>query len=258
MLEAEEHGLVVGVGDYLDWTRSSYRPALATVWGEDDKAAEEYDTMVMETFVSPFVDTIRKYCPSFKRKCLGLIEGNHHSVMQSFRFQQSGRTSTEEICGLLGVPYLGLSAWIRLSVRRFGQRARHRNLNIVAVHSTSSSVNLPASLASAGRLIDGWRDWDIFLTANDHKLGHDLRQVPGCVQRGRPRMVQHDVVVARVGSFQKGYTEEAESSSYVEKKFMKPSRLGWLSFDAHIEFKRDLEDSHKWAPEVWRFTNFNV
>lgn len=256
-VEQTQDAVVIGVGDYLDWTRAILRPSLAAVWGEDEKTAEEYDTMVMETFVYPFVDGIRKHCPSFSKKCLGLIEGNHHAAMQSFRFRQSGRTSTEEICGLLGVTYLGLSAWLRLGIRPTRHTKSH-NLNIVATHSTSASANLPASLASAGRLIDGWRDWDIFLTANDHKLGHDLRQVPGCTQRGRPRMIQHDVVVGRVGSFQKGFTEEAESSSYVERKFLKPSRLGWLSFEARVESKRDPENYHLYAPEVWRFEHFNV
>ena len=260
-VEKTENALVFGLGDYLDHTRTSYRPSLQAVWGEDDKARDQHDTMLMETYVYPFVDIVRKHCPSFAKKCVGFVEGNHHGKLLSHRFQ-NGRTTTEEICWLLGIPYLGLSAWIRVTLYRSLGRTKTgsgHNLNIVLNHSQSSSGTLPASLASAMRLMRGWRDVDVFLTANDHKLGHDTEQMIGCTQRGSPRMMQHEVVVGKVGSFQKGYSEEAESDSYVERKLLVPNRLGWLAFDAWVHYATIAgTDGVKQTPEVWRFGNFNV
>ena len=47
------------------------------------------------------------------------------------------------------------------------------------------------------------------------------------------------------------------NSSYVEKKFLRPSHLGYLAFDAHIYYHAD-KGNGKYIPEVWRFSNFNV
>ena len=111
------NAVVFGLGDYLDWTRTTHRVPLKAMWGEDDKALQTLDELQLKGLVYPFVDTIRKHCPSFKEKVVGLIEGNHHGAMLSAKFR-NGQTTTEVICDLLGVRYLGLSAWVRLTVYR--------------------------------------------------------------------------------------------------------------------------------------------
>ena len=260
-----DNAVVFGLGDYLDWTRTSYRLPIKAAFGDDDKALSQLDDMVMDGLVYPFCDIVRKYCPSFAKKCPGLVEGNHHGTMLSSRFR-NGRTTTEEICHLLGVPYLGLSAWVRITVYRcMGHKkmgAGH-NLNVVLNHSVSGAGNLPSSLASAKRKIVDFRGVDVFLSGNDHQLGHDLVPQLGCTQRGLPRIVQHQQVVGKVGSFQMGYRDGSTSNDYVEKKFLSPSRIGYLAFDAHVYY-RELSPKDKAtygvqsSPEVWRFSNFSV
>jgi len=207
------------------------------------------------------VEGIKKHCRSFAKKCVGLVEGNHHGKMLSSRFR-NGRTTTEEICKLLGVPYLGLSAWARITVyrstgtRKFGTG---HNLNVLLNHSVSRSGRLAASLTSAQRKLEGWRGVDVFLSANDHQLGHVLKQEIGCSQRGEPRMMEYQQVVGKVGAFQKGYKMGADSDNYIEKGFLNPGQLGWLAFDSWIHHS-SLPEGNKRSnsPEVWRFGNFNV
>lgn len=264
-IEATDNAVVFGLGDYLDWTRTTHRLPLKAIWGEDDKAFQQLDDLVMDGLVYPFVDIVRKACPSFKEKCIGLVEGNHHGTMLSSRFR-NGKTTTELICDLLGVRYLGLSAWVRLTFYRSTGKTKlgtGHNLNIVLNHSVSSSGNLPSSLASAKRKIVDWRGVDIFLSANDHQLGHDLVPQIGCSHAGMPREMQYQQVIGKVGSFQKGYAAGAMTEDYVEKKFLSPSRIGYLAFDAWV-YSRDLSKQEKSqqgvynAPEVWRFGAFNV
>ena len=256
-IEQTDNAIVFGLGDYLDWTRTTHRVPLNALWGEDDKAHAQLDDLVMDGLVYPFVDTIRKHCPSFAKKCIGLVEGNHHGTMLSSQFR-NGRTTTEEICRLLGVRYLGLSAWVRMTVYRTVGKSKMgtgANLNVVLNHSVSSSGKLAQSLAAAQRKLEGWRGVDVFLTANDHQLGHVLRQEIGVSRRGQVRPIEYQQVIGKVGSFQKAYGIGAVSDHYVEKKFLGPNQLGYLAFDGHLYFCNDATDP---KPEVWRFNNFSV
>jgi len=260
-IEKTDNAIVFGLGDYLDWTRTSYRVPIKNAFGEDDKAFQQLDDMVMETLVYPFVDTIKKRCSTFQKKCVGMIEGNHHGTMLSSRFR-NGRTTTEEICKLLEVPYLGLSAWARITVyRSIGTKkfGTGHNLNVLLNHSASSSGKLAYSLTAAQRKLEGWRGVDVFLTANDHQLGHVLRQEIGCSQRGAPRMMEYQQVIGKVGAFQRSYRMGADSDNYVEKKFLNPGQLGWLAFDCWV-YHKTLTEGSGWSnsPEVWRFGNFNL
>ena len=259
-IHRSQHVLGFGLGDYLDFTRTTYRAPLRAVGGEDDKFFEEMDTLVMRGLVEPFIWQVRKRCPSFADKVIGLIEGNHH-----YRFRD-GTTSTQQICRLLGVRYLGLSAWVRITAYRSKGKDKMgtgHNLNIVLNHSVSGSGALPASLAAANRKLVGWRGVDIFLTGNDHQLGHETRQEISCTTAGLPRMMQNEVIVGKCGSFQKGYLEGAVNNDYVEKKFLKPSHLGYLAFDAHL-YHRSLSQGDRkltgraTSPETWRFSNFSA
>lgn len=270
-MERTPDAVVFGLGDYLDFTRTTYRPVIAAAWGEDDKTHHQVDDMVQHSLVEPLGWSIRKYAPSMlpahhrgtlrqAGKLVGLIEGNH------FWRYQSGKTSTQALCDFLGVRYLGLSAWIRLTIyRSLGKQKRGagNNLNLLLNHSVSSSGNLPASLAAATRKLQGWRGVDVFVTANDHQLGHSLEQQIGCTQRGQPRQVELQTIIGKAGSFQKGYTPGACSTSYVEKKFLHPSRLGYLAFDVHSYYRQLTKEERQMtglseSPEVWRFSSFNV
>ena len=267
-VEQTENAVVFGLGDYLDWTRTTHRIPLKATWGEDDKAMAQLDELVMDGLVYPFVDTIRKYAPNALKRgaFVTFVEGNHHGVFLATHTLKSGRTTTEEICRLLGIRYAGLSSWVRMTIyRSVGKQkmATGHNLNIVLNHSTSRSGKLAFSLASAQRQLEGWRDVDVFLTANDHQLGHVLRQEIGCTSRGMARPIEYQQVIGKVGSFQKGYQVGPQSNNYVEKRFLHPSQLGWLSFDAHLYF-RELINAEKrslglhMGPESWRYANFNV
>ena len=261
-IESTENAVVFGLGDYLDWTRTTHRLPLRAVFGEDDKAFSQLDELVMDGLVYPFVDTIRKYAPNALKRgaFVGFVEGNHHGTMLSSQFR-NGKTTTEVICDLLGIRYLGLSAWVRLTAYRSTGKTKFgtgHNLNVVLNHSVSSAGNLPSSLASAKRKIVDWRGVDIFLSANDHQLGHDLVPQIGCSSAGAPREMQYQQVVAKVGSFQKGYSAGAMPDDYVEKKFLSPSRIGYLAFDCWVYSKSSPTAGLSNTPEVWRFGSFNV
>ena len=136
-------------------------------------------------------------------------------------------------------------------------------MNIVLNHSVSSAGTGPTSLASAKRKIVDFRGVDVSLSANDHQLIHDLVPQLGCTEKGMPQQMQIQQVVAKVGSFQKGYQTGVTTTDYVEKKFLSPSRIGYLAFDAYIYYRSLTNDDAKrigvkHSPEVWRYTNFNT
>jgi len=252
-IDGHDQAVVFGLGDYLDFTRTTYRGPLKAINSEDDKFYDELDSMVMDSHVYRFVDTVRKHCPSFAKKCVGLVEGNHYH-----RFH-SGITSTQEICRLLGVRYLGLSALVRLTMYRGrGTTKFGKGMNLVVLlnHSISSSQSLPASLASASRKLPGWRGVDVFLSGNDHQLGSDVEQQIGVSHSGAVKMMQHEMVIGKCGSFQRAYTPGADPTHYVEKKLLKPSRLGWLAFDAWPH--QGSAHGQKTGLETWRFENFTA
>ena len=259
-IDSTPNAIVIGMGDYTDFSRTSYRTPMKAVWGEDDSMHLEIDTMFKKTVIDPLVWKIRNRCKSFSQKCIGLIQGNHDWVART------GITGTQTICEMLGVRYLGLSAYIRLTCYRSRGNKKMgsgHNLNIVANHSTSNSGSLPASLAAANRRLIGWRDVDVFLSGNDHQLGVEVREELTVPAKGHLRLVQKEVVIAKTGSFQRGYIEGATSSNYVEKKLLRPSHLGWFGCDLHIyRSEYTKADKEKYgvdiSPEVWRFTNFSA
>ena len=55
-----------------------------------------------------------------------------------------------------------------------------------------------------------------------------------------------------------GYRVGANAEDYVEKKFLHPSRIGWLAFDAWIYHRSNELPPRANSPEVWRYGNFNI
>ena len=260
-----DNAVVFGLGDYTDWSRTTHRVSLKSAWGEDDKALSQHDTFLMEEVVWPFVRSVQQHCPSFKQKCVVLVEGNHFGTMLSTRFT-NGHTTTQEICRLLEVRYGGLLTGVRMMCyRSVGSRKLGTGhiLNVLLNHSVSSSGELPASLSSAERRIKRWSDVDIFLSGNDHQLGAMPIPNQKWPRRGKLRLIDYERIVGKVGSFQRGYVEGTTNPyNYVEKKMLHPSKLGWLEFDAWIHSRSLRGESREVAgvsntAEVWRFGNFS-
>ena len=253
-MEASSNAIVFGLGDYLDFARTTQRSFLKG-YTNGDTFFDSLDKMVDDSIVLPFVKLVNKHCPSFAKKCVTLVEGNH-------RYNYGGRgreglTSTQEICRLLGIPYGGLSSIVRLTVlnsKGHFKMGGGRNLSILSNHGTSgSSGSVSAAIGKLERsVIRGWRDMDIIFSAHDHTRGHaDIVQM-GISQRGEPRLIEYHTLVVKTGCFQKGYLKGAVSESFVEKNLFNPTARGW--FSCTVKTKRTNGDREN---EKWIFTDFN-
>ena len=255
-VEATPDCVVFGLGDYTDFARAHWRGHLKG-WNQEDNFFESIDDLVDGQLVRPFCAEIKKYCPSFSKKCVVLVEGNHH-----YKYGSGGRmghTSTEEICRILDIPYGGLSAWVRMTLYRskgtekFGSG---RNINVLLNHGqSSSSTNISAALGKLERqTVTGWRDVDILLSSHNHMLGHLVLTEVGIARRGRLKLIEHPVLVAKTGCFKKAYGDEASSTSYEEKNLFRPHARGWLECTVKIVHK---EHHHPSSHEKLEFSDFN-
>jgi len=252
-----DNAFVWSLGDNFDFTRTTIRSTLNRNSDGYESFYKSLDSYVRGQVVE-HVKFIKRVCPSISQKLVTVNQGNHTWTFEN------GETSDEMMARLLGVRYSGLLARTRLLVSRSkgtGSRklgATH-SLQVITTHSASSASSLQASLNLAERQANGFDDWSVWVSGNDHQLGHIPIQKLGATDRGLFREVERQRVVGKAGSFQKGYIPGVCRQAYVEKKVLRPSVLGYLAFDAWI-YQREISgiSEVKNSPEVWRFGNFNV
>lgn len=253
-VESTPNAVVFGLGDYLDFARTTWRGQMKSM-GDDDTFFESIDDMVDGQLVRPLCAKILRYCPSFAEKCLLLIEGNHHYKYGSGT--RIGQTTTEAMSTALKVPYGGLAAWVQL--RTYRSKGSYKfghghNMNILLNHGTSSSSNAVA--AALGKLerqtVTGWRDVDVLLSSHNHMLGHVVATQLGVPQKGELRLIEYEILMVKSGCFKKAYMNGAKSSSYEEKNLFRPNRRGWFECTAKIH----QGNTRKGGFERWQFTDF--
>ena len=204
----------IGMGDYWDFASSSERTALRTA-SLHDATRDLFETLA------------RKQITEFKRSInwmgdhlLGLVGGNH-----TWKFED-GQTADEKLAMLMGVPFLGVCAVLRLF---FDYQSRRTSMDIFVHHgkggggkTEGNSINQVADMMT---IMPGA---DLYIMGHDH----DMWTKPA-----KPRL--HPVwnnkkkkleikekrqYLVRSGSFLKAY--EPGASSYIVDKPAAPCHLG--------------------------------
>jgi len=218
LAEAQErNSFYLGLGDFVDFASPSNRGRLGGMTAEGtlyDSAQDLINDAAEET-VNELTDILQKT----KGRWLGMIEGHHYWTFPD------GTTSTQRLCQNLDAPYLGVCAYVLVEFPFPGARVAPGRLAIWCHHGHGGGLN---KLEHVVKTFDA----DIYL------IGHMHRLVSARIQRlsplwgikgGRPRLQQRDMILACTGSYLRGYIEDDERGSYVERKMLAPFALGNLT-----------------------------
>jgi len=203
----------LGMGDYCDFASTSERKALRGIDLHD--ATRE----LLETVAYKQIQEFRRSIDWMKDKLIGLIGGNH-----TFEFTD-GQTSDEKLAALMGVPFLGVCAVIRLSIDYQGKRTA---VDVFVHHGRGGGGR------TEGNSINQVADLRRFLQADIYIEGHDHESwckpakpmlVP-CFNNktGELEIKERRSLLARSGSFLKAY--EPNTRSYIVDGARAPCQLG--------------------------------
>lgn len=220
----DPNSLIIGLGDYLDLYRPTIQNRITQAFIGDDSAAIQHENLVMDA-IKKFAEELKP----FSKRIIGLHEG-HHFVKLS---QSGGITTTQYLCQLLRVKYLGFFAYTRLRIvtnrETTESRSGARIINIVSTHGCGGARTNHGDMAKAERDLGSWwcdlilrghstKTWSLDLPAINYvpDLNNNLREL---VVKRKKRLV------VNCGGFLEGYTEGR--TSYVEQGNMPPILLGW-------------------------------
>jgi UDP-2,3-diacylglucosamine pyrophosphatase LpxH len=205
--EEFENIYYIGMGDYLDATRTTLRKSIQSLEPDDGDAMDDY----VQDKLYGFYELIKHT----KGKWLGMLQGNHR-----WHFRQ-GDTTESRLCTMLDTTFLGDCADIQLRFLR-GDSPRARGSVGVWVHHGVGGRKYPV-----GKLIDDicphFPDNDIFLMGHTHI--REYRDFPRLHRVGK-KYIERTGVAAITGGWLQGY--KRGPSSYVERKAMKPRAIGSL------------------------------
>ncbi len=216
--KSKERAYFLGMGDVDDLVSASERKALIAA-GLHETTRDTLDELYMR-FVDEFYDEI-----SFmKGRCIGLLEGNHYGELQS------GITTTQYLCQKLNCAYLGCSAFIRLGLKKDGLHHSRNAVDIWAHHGRGAAQKVGGSLNRVETMSEA-AECDICLMGHDHRksVGYLSRLYIKDARDGQVTLGQRKVLIARTGSFLRGYVPDTKS--YIAEKAYNPSDLGTIKIE---------------------------
>jgi hypothetical protein len=216
--------LLLGMGDYLDLASTSEREILM------NNKIHDGTLHTIEELYWKNVHTIVKDFEPFKGHIIGLIEGNHYGVFSD------GTTTTQQICRLLGVKYLGVSAFISLN---FEWGNRSTCVDIWAHHGKGGAQTIGGSINNVEKM-GQIADAQIYIMGHDHKKGAlpDERLVLRDGGSGNLKVRYKKIYYVRSGSFLRGYVKG--QANYVTDRCLRPAVLGVVRIE--MTPKRNRKD----------------
>jgi len=232
----------LGVGDYMDFARTSYRKAVSQA-GNDENSVEALDFYAANTARRWADEFAAMGCPE---RCLGLLEGNHYWTFQTTYREggfRAGQTTTQFMAQRMGVPYLGYTASIILKITdsQRWKASMHDTYKIITNHGYGSGgSSASADLGRMERVIEPAFDADLYVTAHTHRrLSYFMPRMAPSV--GEFEEKPH--LLVKAGSFFRTYVPEY--TTYADQKFMRPVDLGW------VEINLAYAQVNEGAPDQW-------
>lgn len=210
------------MGDTCDFARTHYRDHVRGY--RADKNSQE----VIDRWARKDVESLAKILDPIKKKLIGAILGNH------FWEFLDGTNSEQYLCQLLGIPYLGPTALVRLEFKDKRDKTRHTMIMWGHHHGGSSGGRTTGSDVGALERAEGSFDADIYLLGHTHKRHVIKKPILTMSSKGKPHILARMKVFARTGAFLKGYSEDCPSTTmqhvptYAEEKAYRPTDLGWV------------------------------
>ncbi len=215
--ESKKDALFLGMGDYFDLASSSERKVLSSHSGLHESTTSTLDSLYMSNVLDMVKDL--KF---MKGRLIGLIEGNHYGLFQS------GMTTTQKMCEMLGTKYLGVASFIRLLVATKG--GRKSSLDIFAHHGKGFGRLVGSGLNNVQQMAE-IAQADIYLMGDNHQksLAYSDKMYLTHNSKSDLKVRNRKQLYARTGSFLTGYKDNM--ASYVTDKLLNPTNLGTIKIE---------------------------
>lgn len=220
--------ITIGMGDYTDNFRPTIQGRLYAALGRDD-SSKTIDQMHQKQIREEVFPLLRPVIAN--SVCLGLL-GGHHDLTYS-----DGTNSTQYLCRLLGVPYLGDGeAMIRVHLKI---ATVCLSFDVYATHGQGTGNAVGSNIQKLQKML-GHMDVDVILRG--HSCDKFIFQEPQyyLTHSNPPRLRQRNRIIANCGSFSDGRTEG--ETTYVEKANLIPKAVGYVQI--HLNVRRDEKGSH--------------
>lgn len=201
-------GWFLGMGDYIDFLSPSNRQRLAGA-ALYDTAGDVIDEKAHELVTEVYNDLLK---PTTGR-WIGLLEGHHF-------YEGQGSTSDMWLAEMLGCPFLGTSAFVRLEPS---------GIVLWAHHGQGNSVLPTGPLNKLYHTSHGWIGADAYL------IGHTTKMSAARLSRPQPNaefndLTHRDILLVNTGGFSKssviGHRHgRIPRGDYAEQKMLTPSPL---------------------------------
>jgi hypothetical protein len=204
----------LGMGDYCEISSATERIVLG------NPQLHETTSTRLERFYLDCVGSFEKDIKFMDGKLIGLLEGNHYSMLSN------GATTTMELARRMNTKYLGVCSLIRLS---FHYKTHNASIDIFAHHGKGGSRLVGAKLNNVQQMAEIARA-NIYLMGDIHaKVAGDADKFELKHGKGGLRMRKIKEIYARTGSFTKGYVEN--EPSYVVDSLLNPTNIGVIKIE---------------------------
>lgn len=214
--ESQKDAVFLGMGDYTDGVSTSERIVLS------DKNIHDTTKNTLKNVYKGTVATLANELAFMRGRVIGLLGGNHY-------FDFGSQTTDHLIASALNAKYLGVCAFIRLSIE-LKDRKKAVALDIFAHHGKGGGATIGGNFNSIDKMAST-ADADIYLMGHTHGKGC----VPSnprlkLVTNGKHLQVRERTPwLGRTGSFLKAY--ESGRASYNVDAGRSPCALGWIEFE---------------------------
>lgn len=218
-----ENAWFFGMGDYVDSASTSERECLGRA------ALHESTRADLAQLAAAKVNLLAKELDFMRGRLVGLVNGNHF-----FQFED-GTNTDNRLCGKLDCKYLGVSAFVRLTLQYSGCRHSFD----LWLHHGAGAARLPGGSINRVDQMREIADADVYVMGHDHKRGVFPANPRLSLEQDRVnglRLKSRQQWLIRSGSFLKSY-EDGEVSYNVDSA-RGPCSLG------HCELEVTLRKSH--------------
>lgn len=226
-----ENALFLGMGDYGDGASTSERIVL------DAPGLHDTTKRTMNNVYKGVAQTIVNELAFMKGRIIGMLGGNHY-----FDFG-NGDTTDTIVAAALNTKFLGVCAFIRLSIIIKGTGDKRRCHYDIFAHHGKGGGNLPGSTFNTLEKMSSSAIADLYLMGHDHKKGC-IPSSPRLTLVGYSKKVtvrQRVPWLGRTGSFLKAY--EDGRVSYNVDAARSPAALGWIEFEiTPVRIREDGDD----------------
>jgi hypothetical protein len=217
--------ITIGMGDYTDNFRPTIQGRLYAALGKDDssKTIDQMHQKQIRDDVFPLLKPVIA-----NSVCLGLL-GGHHDLTYS-----DGTNSTQYLCRLLGVPYLGDGeAMIRVHLK-IG--TTHLSFVLYATHGQGNGNAVGSPIAKLQRML---AHMDVDIALRGHSCDKFIFQEPQYYlsKSNPPRLRCRNRLIANTGSFSDGRSEG--ETTYVEKANLNPKAVGYVQIHINVHWERE-------------------